>query len=241
VIPFWPEPSIRIGHLTVYPFGLLFLAALATGSFVLIARATSNGLSLQTTGRVLLVGLPCGIIGAHLMALVLGDRRYGLSSFGSIFGVLLFVLAYSVAQRSFCVQSRKWLDVIAYGSIFGWFLGRIGCFIAHDHLGIRTSGLLGVKFPNGSRYDLGLLETIYLGLFAAILLIFDSDIRTRRPGYLFCLVTGSYASFRFLLEFLRDTGPRYLGLTGEQYAAAVLIAISIAVYYSQPSSSVILG
>ena len=60
------------------------------------------------------------------------------------------------------VPVMPYADSLAYGLATGWMFGRLGCFTAHDHPGIRTSFFLGVKYPEGTgfvtRFDLGLLE-----------------------------------------------------------------------------------
>ena len=41
---------------------------------------------------------------------------------------------------------------------WGWPLVRLGCALVHDHLGRASHGPLAVAFPEGGRYDLGVLE-----------------------------------------------------------------------------------
>jgi hypothetical protein len=120
------------------------------------------------------------------------------------------------------LQFWSWLDTIAYGSVIAWFIGRIGCFFAHDHIGRRTSSWIGVAFPGGGRFDLGLLEALFLGILLILLTAVDRYSWSRRPGFIFGGVTFLYGIFRLLLENLRDVAVRYFGLTAEQYAAIVL-------------------
>jgi phosphatidylglycerol:prolipoprotein diacylglycerol transferase len=103
----------------------------------------------------------------------------------------------------------------------------LGCFFAHDHPGKPTNFLLGVRYPDGLRHDLGLYESI-LYLAIAIGLWFAQDIYriTRRQGAAWMILIFAYAVPRFALEFLRVEDTRYLGLTPAQYFCASVVLVS---------------
>ena len=54
------------------------------------------------------------------------------------------------------------LDIIAYAMPIGWMIGRLGCTLAHDHRGLASTSWIAVNFPEGPRYDLGLIEFLFL-------------------------------------------------------------------------------
>ena len=123
-------------------------------------------------------------------------------------------------------------------SIFpvGWTLGRAGCAIVHDHLGVASSSRFAVQFGAGPaepyglfilhhgsqpRFDLGLLEFLFS---LALLGAFAATWRRKLPlgSYLVALCV-LYPPVRFFLDFLRlgaaDGGDeRYVGLTPAQWA-----------------------
>ena len=66
----------------------------------------------------------------------------GLSSFGG------FVVCVPLAVWFFMKEKLpvwRYLDCLAFGMSLGWFLGRMGCFVAHDHPGSPANNwFLGV-------------------------------------------------------------------------------------------------
>jgi phosphatidylglycerol:prolipoprotein diacylglycerol transferase len=112
----------------------------------------------------------------------------------------------------------------------GWGVGRIGCFLIHDHPGTLTHFILGVKFPDGARFDLGLMESI-LGfiLFVVFYFLFKKLIKIRF-GLVAAYSIASYAVGRFLLDFLRATPDfpggdvRYMSLTPAQWGMLAVLA-----------------
>jgi phosphatidylglycerol:prolipoprotein diacylglycerol transferase len=117
-------------------------------------------------------------------------------------------------------------DTIMWGVPWGCGVGRIGCFLIHDHPGTLSHSLLAVKYPDGqSRHDLGL----YLSLigFATGILFLWLNRKQRAPGFWL----GSYMIIegitRFSLDFLRIADARYFGLTPTQYVAVPMFAIGV--------------
>jgi prolipoprotein diacylglyceryltransferase len=220
MIPYFPEPVLRLGNLSIYAFGLFYAGGLILGSFVFLGRAEKYGLSQIT--------------GAYLLSFVVDRGGHRLSSFGAILAVLML---FAVSVYNGCIERhtfRQWLDTIAYASVFGWLVGRIGCALAHDHMGVKTGCFLGVQFPGGSRFDLGLLEVLFLLVLAVALCLSDSYHIVLSEGITFGIVCSLYSVFRFSIEFLRADGPKWHGLTPEQYLAVPLLLISICVLMGHP-------
>ena len=105
----------------------------------------------------------------------------------------------------------------------GWFFGRLGCTIVHDHPGLPSDFILAVEYPSGARHDLGFYEWLFT--IALIVLLFV----IRRRGYPAGVLTGitcvAYAPVRFMLDFLRVGDERFYGLTPGQYFALVLMVV----------------
>ena len=64
----------------------------------------------------------------------------GLSSFGGFF-VCVPLCIYFFKKYKLPVWAN--LDCVAFGFAFGWFFGRLGCTVAHDHPGTPTNFFLG--------------------------------------------------------------------------------------------------
>jgi phosphatidylglycerol:prolipoprotein diacylglycerol transferase len=151
----------------------------------------------------------------------------------------------------------KYLDVMAYGFTVGWFFGRMGCFSAHDHVGMASTSALAVNFPDGwrdsvpaiagygapgftPRFDLGFLEMWYP---AALYLFFRfwADRQTGlRPGWYAAVFILFYAPVRFYLDTLRATDiggadKRYFaellspGFTPGQFGAVAVLIVGVVI------------
>ena len=103
---------------------------------------------------------------------------------------------------------------IAQGSIFSrlWKLhgaGRLGCTLAHDHRGLASTSWIAVKFPEGPRYDLGLIEFLFLiGMTIAFRVL---DRHARPVGFFFGLYGVVYGGFRIWLDTLHVQPMRFYG------------------------------
>ena len=121
-------------------------------------------------------------------------------------------------------------DSLGYGLATGWMFGRLGCFTAHDHPGLHTSFFLAVKYPDGPRFDLGLLEALWA---MGVALTFAILRRKRRPlGIYVTILTLAYAPVRFGLDFLRardvaNPDARYGGLTPAQWGCMLALGAGI--------------
>jgi phosphatidylglycerol:prolipoprotein diacylglycerol transferase len=105
-----------------------------------------------------------------------------------------------------------------------WMFGRIGCFMAHDHIGTPSTFPLAVNFPGGPRHDLGLYEAILMA-FLSMLMYAMRDVRGR--GVMAGTLMATYSFARFWFDFLRIGDSKYFGLTPAQYGTFVLAAFGI--------------
>jgi phosphatidylglycerol:prolipoprotein diacylglycerol transferase len=232
VIPYSPQPSLLVGPFNLYACGLLLMAGIVAGSFTFSARAEGIGLDKRTAWRLVLIVVPVGLLGAHLLYCAFEDPNAlfkfgGISSFGGAFGGICVVTAYVYFRGSSVGELWKWLDAAAYSSVFASFVARLGCSLAHDHLGMRSSSWISVNLPGGPRYDLGLLEALFLGLLSVVLVLLDRKASFEPVGLIASTVAFSYGVLRFCLAYLHETPDRVFGLAIEQYGALTLLGISL--------------
>src|SRR5882724_12377440 len=88
-------------------------------------------------------------------------RRPGIRSIGGLAGGLIGVAVYARIRRLSFPEAYRMLEIITFCLPFPWVFGRLGCFLMHDHRGEFTTNWIAVQFPEGPRYDLGLIEFIY--------------------------------------------------------------------------------
>lgn len=155
MIPYFAQPEVQLGPVTIHTFGVLVACALLVGTTIVRHRAAAEGLPEREVGRFLSWILLGGFAGAHLVdrlvyfptatiADPLSVLRFweSLSSLGGFLGgtvgALLFFRKHAAAGSSW-----KYIDSFAYAFPFAWVLGRAGCFVAYDHPGRPTGFVLG--------------------------------------------------------------------------------------------------
>src|SRR5260370_29558606 len=121
-----------------------------------------------------------GVLGAHLMHVlayhpgllreqgigVLFKFWDGISSMGGVIGALAGIAVFFRRRH---LQLRPYLDALALGTAPGWAIARIGCFLVHDHPGVRTTFPLAVAVPGRARHALVLYYLFFLGVFSPLL------------------------------------------------------------------------
>ena len=248
MLPYIHLGALHVGSLTFYPYGLLVLAGILAGSAMLVWRAGKLGLSRPLAFRLAAVAVLCGMAGAHVLrvlffepsllsrgAVVLFDLRHGgIYSFGGVAAGIAAALCLLRLSNLGAATSWDYLDLLAFAFPFGWIFGRAGCAIAHDHLGIRAYNWLSVNFPNGPRYDLGLLEFLFTLLVIAWFLWLDR--RPRPAGFYLGVGLLIAGVFRICLDSLHEPGvPRFI-LTPDQawgLVSALAGALILAKAYSR--------
>ncbi len=160
MIPYFEQPTLRVGPVTLHAFGALVGAALLAGSALVARRCRKTGLDPETAGDLAIYAIVTGFVTAHLYAqlayyprevvenpLLLLKVWENISSFGGfvggIFGIWLF---FRVRAPGLPADSRlRYLDAAAFVLPFAWAIGRLGCTVAHDHPGTVTTFPLGVS------------------------------------------------------------------------------------------------
>jgi phosphatidylglycerol---prolipoprotein diacylglyceryl transferase len=237
-IQFPSIPFPIIGKLTIHAFGILVATGILVGAWLTRKRGRELGLVDENVASMITTTLVVGFICAHLFD-VFAYQPYGMrptwneilnptmafSSFGGFAGAVAGLVYWCKKNRQ---PIMPYADSLGYGLATGWMFGRLGCFSAHDHPGMHTTFFLAVKYPDGPRFDLGLLEALWA---MGVALSFAILRRKRRPlGTYVAILTTAYAPVRFGLDFLRTrnlamSDPRYGGLTPAQWGCfGVLVA-----------------
>lgn len=228
--------------LKIHGFGVLVALGFVIGGNIAMARAKKTGQDPETYNR-LIFWLVVGVfVGGHIgYGLMYKPDEYladpikflhmweGLSSFGGFVACVPICIWFFRREK---LPVWHAIDTVAIGLTFGWFLGRMGCFVAHDHPGTVTDFYLGVYGicpglnANTACHDMGLYEALWS--LSMYLLFRHLDKIPRVPG-LYPLLLGSvYGPVRFMMDFLRpeSTDVRYNGFTPGQYWAVVLTLLA---------------
>jgi phosphatidylglycerol:prolipoprotein diacylglycerol transferase len=241
MFPYFDTSDWHVGPMLVHPFIILVALGCFVGCLVTARRAAKDGFSQEQISELALWMFGVGFAGANLMTLAyvpsaLPDLMHhpsrfmtipwGLSSFGGFAGGLIGAALFFHVHRIPRDGKLAILDAVGFAVPFGWAIGRMGCYLVHDHPGIRTSSWLGVRYPGGTRYDLGLLEIFFLLALGAAFLILGKE--TRPHGFFRVVLFLSYGAFRLLEDRVTIDPPRYFGWSVDQIAASLLIALGLA-------------
>ncbi|HSD12123.1 MAG TPA: prolipoprotein diacylglyceryl transferase [Patescibacteria group bacterium] len=152
----------------------------------------------------------------------------GMSSIGGFIGAAIGALLFAKRRK---IVFRAYADAACYAFPLGYGIGRIGCFLIHDHPGTLSHSLLAVQYPGGARLDHGLLlSMVGFGLFALFAYLNRRREAAKKPeGGFLPLLMVSYGAIRFVLDFYRaydlaGSDVRYFFLTPAQYGSLLLVA-----------------
>lgn len=239
MIPYIPPPILSLGPFSIAAFSLLALAAVIVGFEIVVRRAPRLGFTraeaASVVGWTILVGIAVSHAADTLLYYPERAREdplellrvwNGMSSFGGMAGGIATAL-FLMWRRDFGRERMlAFLDGIAFAFPFSWIFGRLGCSLAHDHLGVASDHFLAVRFPEGPRFDLGLLELLVTLPIA--LLFWLLDRRPRPAPFYLGLFFVLYGPARFALDMLRTEDARYLGWTPGQYASIGVTILGLA-------------
>jgi prolipoprotein diacylglyceryltransferase len=93
--------------------------------------------------------------------------------------------------------------------VLPWMIGRLGCALAYDHRGFASTSWIAVNFPEGPRYDLGLIEFLFLIVMGIGFKLLDR--RPRQVGFFVGLYGVVYGGFRIWLDTLRQQPNGFYG------------------------------
>lgn len=242
MLPFFQINYFQIGPVTIQVWGLFVASGIIAGTLLMTRFAKKYVLSEE----VMLDGTIWMLISAFFFARIFHVVFYnldyylqypdeivkfwhgGLSSTGGFFGALLALYLFIKIRRFTAKEFLPYLDVMAVGLWLGFGIGRVGCAITDMHPGRLTNFFLAEQFPFGTRYNLGLLESLVdFGIFAIFAWLFPKLIK-KRWGLVALYSSLSYAVVRFFLDFLRATDlpmsdERYGYLTPAQWGMLVII------------------
>lgn len=253
MIPQFVWSSIALGPVTLHVWGLFVALGVLVSLWLLERDARRVGVSAARWVDHAIAIIIAGFIGARLGHVffyepaqyiadpleVLRVWHGGMSSVGG------FVVAavYGVWRlRRAHVDLHAFAQASALALPVGWMVGRIGCFLIHDHPGTLTHFALAVREPGDwgasgwGRHDLGLYDALVAAGIAVFVLVMRS--RGWLRGQHMLVVVALYAIARFLLDFLRATDlpgadARYGGLTPAQYGMLVALVFVGVFWYKK--------
>lgn len=168
MIPYIHVPDLKIGPLTLHPFGLLVATGVIIGTWLATKRARERGLEIDKLNSFITWMLVAGFMGGHMLDEIfyhpaeLVKRPWsifflweGLSSFGGFAGALIGIVLWKYFEaipilhtplftlskfkrRPVAMPILPFADLILSVFPVAWIFGRSGCSVVHDHPGMRA-------------------------------------------------------------------------------------------------------
>lgn len=238
MLPYIEQPVITIAGWTFSAFGLLAALSAYTGVGLVRWQAPRYNIERDRATVLTIWTILSGFVVSHLFAtlayypgrvlenpLELLNFWGPMSSFGGILGGVAGAAILLRLQRWPATDALRYVDMVAWAFPFAWLIARLGCALAHDHLGIKSDAFIAVNFPEGPRLDLGLIEWLLTIPVAVVFLALRRKIRP--AGFYIALFFSLYGPMRLLLDSFRVGDIRYLGLTPAQYLAVALSLMGV--------------
>ena len=235
-------------------YGLCIAAGFALATVYITVRRDLFGLTKDNMLDILIISVPCGIIGARLYYIlfnidtyfgagnwqnILKFREGGLAVYGGIIASGVGFIIYSRIKK---IPIGNLLDAGGFGLLIGQAVGRWGNFFNREAFGVETElpWKMGLTFTSrthisaldktffaGETYYFHptfLYEALWNLTGLALMHLYSKKFKTKYPGQYFLFYVAWYGLGRFMIEGLR-TDSLYIHGTGLR-ASQVLAAAS---------------
>ena len=253
MIPYFQFTTISLGPITIQVWGLMVSLGIMAGIAAVYLLAQKFSLSTNVVLDMAIWAVIGGLLGGRIFFVLFYSPEHflqypldvlkfwqgGASSLGGFAGAFVAILLYLKKYHLTFREILPYLDIMSLGLWLGWGIGRLGCFLIHDHIGRLSNFFMAVNFPGGARHDLGLYDSILGFILLGIYLLLSKKLIRTRAGLLAACSFISYAVIRFFLDFLRATDlayvdVRYAGLTPAQWGMlAITIALTFFIFRSK--------
>ena len=242
-----PSPSANIWYIGAFPlraYALCIIAGILVGLIIATRRWRARGGTADSMELMVVVAVPCGIVGARLYHVITDYQLYfgpgrqpldalkiwqgGLGVWGAVaFGVLG---AYLVARRRRIVFPAV-LDAVAPAILVAQAIGRLGNWFNQELFGRPTSLPWALEIASQYRpvgyaqfatFHPTFLYEMLWNLAAAVLLVWLDRRFRLGHGKVFALYVMLYCAGRFWIEALRiDTVNEIGGFRLNNYTALI--------------------
>jgi phosphatidylglycerol:prolipoprotein diacylglycerol transferase len=182
------------------------------------------------------ITLAGALLGAKL-AVLIGDAGWPLRPYHdweqllwsgrSITGALLFGFVAAEAAKPLLRYPLPPNDRFATALPFSIAIGRIGCLLGGCCLGIPYDGALAIRAADGVLRHPAPLYEMAFNLAVGVLFVVLLKKRVLF-GRLFALYLVLYGTFRFFIEYVRDTPKLFDGYSGYQAMSLAMVALGAA-------------
>ena len=203
----------------IYYYGIFVTLGYAVATLYLVRRRELFSLTTDNILDILLIAVPCGLIGARLYYMIfnysnffgegkwgniLAFRDGGLAVYGGIIASGLVFIIYSRVKK---IPLGNLLDAAGFGLFIGQAIGRWGNFINREAYGVETDlpWKMGLTSWGATRYyhPAFLYESFWNLAGLLVIHIYSKKTKTKYPGQYFLFYVAWYGLGRFMIEGLR--------------------------------------
>ena len=228
-----PPRFFTVFGFDIYIYGLFITAGFAAAAIYLLKRRDIIGLSKDNILDLVILAVPCGLIGARIYYMIFNFEYYfgpgnwqnmlqfregGLAVYGGVIGGAVAFLVYSKVKK---IPIGKPLDAAAFGLFIGQALGRWGNFFNREAFGVETSvpwkmglsfdqntyiGSLGKYFPAKTPHYFHpafLYESLWNVVGLLLIHFYSKKRETKYPGQYFLFYVFWYGLGRAMIESIR--------------------------------------
>lgn len=220
------------GKVNIYSHGLLIALGAIGGGLVIYFLAKKENLSRRFLFDTLIYSLLGGIIGSRIIYVIAYYYQFanwkeffyvwdgGFVSFGGIF--FGFLTAGLILKKN-KENILKWFDLGTIGLFFGWSIGRIGCLLTGDVVGVTSRSKIAIF----GQIPVALFESIWCFIIACVLLyllIWQKKFLSKfQEGFIFTVGSIAFLLGRFTIDFWRVDRILVFGLKAGQVTSLILI------------------
>ena len=240
-----PPDAINIFGFSIYLYGLFLTAGFIFAGVYMYKRRSVLGLTQDNVLDLIILAVPCGIIGARIYYALFNFSDYfgpgnwlnifkvregGLAIYGGVIGGVIAFFVYSRVKK---IPVGKVLDAAGFGLLIGQAIGRWGNFFNREAFGVQTNVLWKMGLTSyGSTYYVHptfLYESLWNTAGLVFLHVFSKKHETRYHGQYFLMYVAWYGLGRFMIEGLR-TDSLFVGGTDirvSQLLAALSLSVAV--------------
>lgn len=151
---FNPPDGFTIFGIEIKFYGVIIAIGLLLAVLYAMRRAKQFGLTSDDILDIVLVGTPCGVIGARLYYVLsngtpvdqwLNIRDGGLAIYGGVIGAVGSVIIFSLLSKKRRRKLLPCIDIAGIGFLLGQAIGRWGNFFNREAFGDYTDGLFAMR------------------------------------------------------------------------------------------------
>lgn len=236
------------GGLVIYSYSVFLALGYLVAYWVVSAEVSRRKMDPTLPSNLLLACFIAGLVGAKILFLyqnatltefLANPARYFISGYASVGGLVGIFCALWIVSSLKKTDFQALLDIVCPALILGHGVGRIGCFLNGCDYGTVCSLPWAVSF---SERVVNVHPTqIYDTLFMSLLFVFLWKIRTQNhpTGFVSAVGFVILGTQRFLIEFIRETTPSFLGGLSQAQLAALLLVVVFGIRLFQLSGGVL--